>query len=75
MDKWVKFSDILPPKNKPFLSYSFGLIEICEWKERTDRSGWYGFVSPCACCLGYCSTNIMYWQPLPEPPEELNEVV
>lgn len=64
--KWICVKEKEPPKDRPFLAFTTGRVEMMEWSEVL---GWFHFFCSCACCNGYCSDEFDFWMPLPECPK------
>lgn len=83
MTQWISVNDRLPEKKGKYLCYQEsiyeGFIRVCSFAlnlEQVDeydfhgekRCGWYDYDSE----YGYYEhTDVIYWMPLPEPPEIL----
>ncbi len=75
MTKWIKIDDQSPPKDKPFLAITEGLIDIMTWHKNLnangDDIGWFTqYSSFCCCCTEYCSFKFSLWMPLPSLPKD-----
>lgn len=65
MREWIDFNTERPPKDRRFLAKTEYGVEMMEWHERHPHS-FYAFYCACACCTGYCSSDILSWMEIPE---------